>query len=157
MFKDVPLRLGGVSRDEPPTAKPVIRRIGDRDLYLGDELAADPEYHDREFDFVLSATRREQPLTTHHHPLRDGPGNDPADFARAVDTARALYDREGSVLVHCAAGISRSTTLVATVLAAEEGHAFTGAVAEVREHRARANPHPALRELATAYLADGSG
>lgn len=133
--------------------EPILRRIGERDLYLGNVLAASPEHHDRTFEYVLSACTEEQPLTTHHHPLTDGPGNEWAAFEAAVDTARALYRKDGSVLIHCKAGISRSSTLVATALAAEEEMAFGDALAAVQEVRPWAMPHPALHELAVVYLA----
>ena len=131
----------------------VVRRIGDRDLYLGNEAAADPERHDRTFEYVLSASSEAYPLTTHHRPLTDGPGNAWTAFEDAVDTARRLYRREGSLLVHCRAGISRSTTLVATALAAEEDRRFRDALALVQDARPAALPHPALHELAVVYLA----
>ena len=133
--------------------EPVIRRIGDRNLYLGNGLTADSEHHDREFRYVLSATDDEQPLTTHHHPLTDGSGNEWSVFETAVDTARMLYRRDGSVLIHCNAGISRSSTLVATTLAAEENRRFNDALAIVHDARPHALPHPALHELAVVYLA----
>jgi protein-tyrosine phosphatase len=132
---------------------PVIRRIGDRELYLGNGLAADDAYHDREFRYVLSATDDEQPLTTHHHPLDDGPDNDWPAFEKAVDTARMLYRWDGPVLIHCNAGISRSSTLVAATLAAEEKREFSDALGIVHEARPHALPHPALHELAVVYLA----
>jgi protein-tyrosine phosphatase len=133
--------------------EPVIRRIGDRELYLGNGLAADGACHSREFRYVLSATDDEQPLTTHHHPLDDGPDNDWSVFEAAVDTARMLYRRDGSVLIHCNAGISRSSTLAATTLAAEEHRRFNDALDVVHEARPHALPHPALHELAVVYLA----
>ena len=133
--------------------RPVVRSIGERDLYLGNKFAASPERHDRRFEFVLSATHEPYPLTTHHRPLADGPENNWSTFASAVDTARALYRRDGSVLVHCKAGISRSTTLVATTLAAEEGHQLRAALDIVHEARPRAMPNPALHEQAVLYLA----
>jgi protein-tyrosine phosphatase len=132
---------------------PVIRPIGDHDLYLGNRFAANPEHHSREFAYVLSATEESHPLTTHHRPLDDGPGNDWPTFERAVDTARALYRRDGSLLVHCKAGISRSTTLVATTLAAEEDHRLREALDIVHETRPRAMPNSALHEQAVLYLA----
>jgi atypical dual specificity phosphatase len=132
---------------------PVVRRIGDRDLYLGNELAADPDNHDRTFEYVLSATAESGPLTTHHRPLTDGPGNEWAVFEAAVDTARTLHRRNGSVLVNCKAGISRSTTIIATTLAAEEDRAFRDALAIVQDARPYAMPNPALHELAVVYLA----
>ena len=133
--------------------RPVIRRIGDRELFLGNALAADPDEHDRAFDHVLSATPERHPLTTHHRPLHDGPGNDWSAFEAAADTARTLYRSEGSVLIHCRAGISRSATLIATALAAVEGRRFRAALATVQEARPQAVPHPALHEAAVIYLA----
>ncbi len=133
--------------------EPVIRRIGDRDCYLGNALAADPDAHDRSFDFVLSTTAEELPLTTHHRPLIDGRGNEWAAFEAAVDTARRLYRRDGSLLVNCKAGVSRSATLIAATLAAEEGREFRDALGVVQDARPYAMPNPALHELAVVYLA----
>lgn len=131
----------------------IVRRIGDRNLHLGNALAANPEYHDRTFECVLSATDEEQPLTTHHRPLTDGPGNEWGAFEGAVDTARRLSRRDGPVLIHCKAGISRSTTLIATALAAEEDRRFRDALGIVQDARPLAMPNPALHALAVIYLA----
>lgn len=131
----------------------VVRRIGDRELYLGNASAADPDRHDHEFRYVLSATGEPRPATTHHRPLVDGPGNDWAAFARAVDTTRDLLRRDGSLLVHCNAGISRSSTLLAAALAAEEDRRFHDALAVVQDARPHALPHPALHRQAVVYLA----
>ena len=132
---------------------PVIRRIGERDLFLGNRLAADPAKHDREFDFVLTLASDTEPLTTHHRPLVDGPGNDWSIFENAVDTARRLFRRDGVLLVHCTAGISRSSTILATTLAAEEELGLTDAFDAVLDARPCAVSHPALHELAAIYLA----
>jgi protein-tyrosine phosphatase len=133
--------------------QPVLRSIGERDLYLGNKFAASPEHHDRRFEFVLSATHEPYPLTTHHRPLADGPDNAWSTFESAVDTARALYRRDGSVLVHCKAGISRSSTLLATTVAAEEHRPLREALDIVQSARPEATPHPALHEQAVLYLA----
>ncbi len=135
--------------------EPVVRRIGDRDLYIGNRLAADPDRHGRsfEFEYVLSVGSDEYPLTTHHRPLEDGPDNEWTVFEAAVDTARELFRRDGSLLVHCKAGISRSSTLLATTLAAEEDRTFADALALVQRARPHAMPHPALHEQAICYLA----
>lgn len=133
--------------------EPVIRRIGDRELYIGNIHAADDSRHDRSFDHVVSATTERCPLTTHHHPLTDGPGNQWVAFEDAVDTTRQLYTSEGSLLVHCKAGISRSTALLATTLAIEDDREFDEALDLVQDARRFATPHPALHELAVTYLA----
>ena len=135
------------------TDQPVVRRVGDRELFLGNVHAADPERHDYRFDHVLSATSDEQPLTTHHHPLADGPGNEWRAFEAAADVARELHRCDGATLIHCEAGISRSSTLVAVALAAEEGRPFVEALHRVQDARPHAVPHPALHELAVVYLA----
>ncbi|SFK79090.1 Dual specificity phosphatase, catalytic domain [Halogranum rubrum] len=132
---------------------PIIRRVRNRELYLGNQHAADPTAHDRSFSVVLTVSSDEQPLTTHHRPLTDGPGNDWRAFTDAVDTARRLQRHEGSLLIHCKAGISRSSTVLATALAANEGCAFDDALTRVQLARPAAVPHPKLHELAVTYLA----
>lgn len=132
---------------------PVIRQIGERNLYLGNKHAADPGQHDQSFRYVVSVSTDDYPLTTHHHPLDDGPGNDWTVFERAVNTVRTLYQQDGSVLVHCKAGISRSSTVIATVLAAEESRQLYEALSIVLQARPSATLHPALHELAVVYLA----
>jgi protein-tyrosine phosphatase len=133
--------------------EPVVRRIGDRDLFLGNELAADPSLHDRSFDAVLSVSSTSHPGTTHHHPLDDGPDNTWPEFAGAIDTARRLHRTSGPLLVNCKAGVSRSTTIVATTLAVAEGRRFRDVLEEIQTVRPIATPHPALHELAVYYLA----
>lgn len=136
--------------------EPISRRIGERNVSVGTARAADPTLHDEEFTYVLSTTADEQPLTTHHRPLIDGPDTDWQSFERAIDTARTLYRTGEPTLVHCKAGISRSSAVVATTLAAEEDRSFHEALAIVQEERPHAIPHPALHELAVVYLASRS-
>lgn len=132
---------------------PIIRRMGERNLYLGNKHAADPGQHDQSFRYVVSVSTDDYPLTTHHHPLEDGPGNEWTAFERAVDTARRVIQQDGSVLIHCKAGISRSSTVIATALAAEESLPLRESLSVVLRARPTATPHPALHELAVVYLA----
>lgn len=136
--------------------EPVIRRLSPRDLFIGNELAAHPDRHDHAFEYVLSVSTGRHPLTTHHCPLIDGAGNEWRAFESAVDTARQLFREEGSLLVHCTAGISRSATVLSTTLAAEEDRTLHDALAIVQDARPHAVPNPALHELAVTYLAAGS-
>jgi hypothetical protein len=145
---DVFVRAKGYVESEP-----VIARIGDRDLFLGNAHAADPERHDRQFDAVLSVSGDAYPLTTHHRPLVDGSEADWQSFTVAVDTARELLAGDGSLLVHCRAGISRSAAVVATALAASEDRGLHDALDCVGAARPYAMPHPRLHELAVWYLA----
>lgn len=133
--------------------RPIIRQLGERNLFLGNKFAAIPAHHDERFDAVISLTDDRYPLTTHFQPLIDGPGNEWLAFADAVHTARALYRSDGRVLVHCHAGISRSSAVLATTLAAEEGRSFHDAIAIVQRARPHAVLHPALHELGVIYLA----
>lgn len=159
--------MDAVREDDDPTDKrlqflrpfgyvesePVIRRVGDTDVFVGNRLAADPTAHDQQFTAVLSVCSAPSPSTTHYRPLVDGPGNDWVAFEAAVDTARTLMHRDGSLLVHCTAGVSRSVTVLSTALSVERGETFDDALELVRETRPAAVPHPALRELAAVYLA----
>lgn len=131
---------------------PVIRQIGERSLYLGNKFAAVQDY-DKIFDSVLSLTETRYPRTTHHCPLIDGKGNEWNAFAEAVDTARSLYRQDGSVLIHCKAGISRSSTVLATALAVEEERSFSDALTIVQTARPFAIPNPTLHKLAIIYCA----
>jgi atypical dual specificity phosphatase len=132
--------------------EPVLAALNERGLYLGNRHAADPDRHERRFDAVVSVSTDASPLTTHHHPLTDGGGNDWAAFAAAVDAVRRL-SRTGDVLVNCKAGVSRSTAVLATAVAAERGASFRGGLRTVEAARPEAVPHPALVELGVVYLA----
>ncbi|WP_226021253.1 protein-tyrosine phosphatase family protein [Halomicrobium salinisoli] len=157
---------------------PIARRIGDRDLFVGNRHAADPERCDRSFESVLSltreprgrerserprqeragaerseATREQAPATTHHRPLIDGPGNDWAAFEAAADVACGLVDGEHTVLIHCSHGISRSPIVAATAIAVTEDRPLADALSVVRSARPPAVPHPELREQAVCYVA----
>lgn len=149
---DLFVRPFGYAADQP-----VVRGIGDRDLYLGNAPAARPDDCGQSFDHVVSLTRTEEPATTHHCPLTDDAENDWCAFANAVDTARQLYRRDGSVLIHCEAGVSRSSAVAATTVAVEEGLAFVDALHLVQDSRPHAIPHPALHEQGVLYVAAESG
>lgn len=145
------------SGTDPSTGHPraVAVRIGDRNLWLGNRGGAQPENLDAmelSPSYVVTVNRQPTAATTDHHPLHDGCINDQAEFTAAVETVRQRYQQSGDVLVHCAAGISRSTTALATTLAVEEDFPFGAAVEEVTTYRERARPHPKLQVNALSYL-----
>lgn len=137
-----PLYLG----NGPSTASDSYGPDGD-----ADEGPSDPSV----FSHVISMNTAPYDLTTDHHPLKDGSGNSEEEFDAAIEAARRAYRaEEGPVLINCAAGISRSTTVMATTLAAENPVQFTfaSAVEHIREVRRRASPARALQDHARRYL-----
>ena len=132
-----------VAPEKFPTA--LAARIGDRNLWIANggaiesnHLSAmnlDPEY-------VVTVNQNATWATTDHHPLKDGFINDQEEFADAVATTRDSIRADGTVIVNCSAGISRSTTVIATAIAAEDDLSFEAAVDEIKDTRPRAQPHP---------------
>lgn len=142
---------------DPETEHPfaLAVRIGTRDLWIGNQWATESEYFDQmdlEVAHIIALNLRPGDATTDHQELRDGRINDPDAFATAVNIVREKYQAKGQILVSCAAGISRSATVAATVLSAEEKLPFEAAVTEIQKHRKRAEPHPKLQVNALYYL-----
>jgi len=135
--------------------KAIAARVGDRDLWIGNVGAIKPRLlaeMELEPDHVISVNGTATTVTTDHHPLKDEQVNDNQKFSNAVAATRNRIRTEGTVLVNCSVGVSRSATVIATAIAAEEGLSFDVTVAEIRETRPRARPHPKLKLNAYAYL-----
>lgn len=130
-------------------------QIGTRDLWIANGNAVKPENlaaMGLDPDFVVSVNSQPTAATTDHHPLRDGFVNQFTAFCEAVDTARDRIQSDGMVIINCAAGISRSTTVMATALAVEEDLTLGQAVNTIQQHREQARPHGKLLFTAHAYL-----
>ena len=56
-----------------------------------------------------------------HMPLIDGPGNLPDSIADVLECMDSLLQDGGRVLVHCAAGVSRSPFVIALYLSWKRG------------------------------------
>lgn len=128
-----------------------MRQVRD-DVSIGDMM--DAEQHGDKFDTVLSLASAQ--YTTefdhlYHYPLIDG-DNEYSVFAEAVDMARKLLRDDGTLLVHCQAGASRSVTVLATALAAEEERSFQDTLFECQMKGVY--PSPELLHLAKEYLPD---
>ncbi len=80
-------------------------------------------------------------------------GPSPADVERLLRFARELAARPGGILVHCQAGISRSTAAAAVILAVVLGEGReVEALREVLRVQPLARPNARLLELADAAL-----
>lgn len=126
-----------------------MRRLNDS-LAIGD--MRDGELHSEKFDRVVSLAGAEYTTESEglvHHPLRDGE-NDFADFAAAVETVREGLRSDDSMLVHCQAGASRSVTVLATALAAENETHFDSELYTCQ--MTGVYPSPELLDLAKEYL-----
>ncbi|QLH83782.1 dual specificity protein phosphatase family protein [Halosimplex pelagicum] len=77
--------------------------------------------------------------------MPDGESNTVDEFRKAVSVVLEKRDEGGTVFVHCAAGNSRSVTVVAAVLAITEDNEFQGVLDEIRES-VNVDPEPALVE-----------
>jgi len=146
-----------VPQDADPAKFPtaLAARIGDRDLWIANGGAIEPDHlaaMQLDPEYVVSLNRTATEATTDHFPLKDGYVNDQQKFSAAVETTREHIRAGGAVIVNCAAGISRSSTVLATALAAEDNISFDTAVDEITNTRPRARPHPKLKLNAYAYL-----
>ena len=129
------------------------------DLFVG-TLADATDSHrleTHEITTVVSLTHQtpdlsEPTLNIYSIPLIDGPQNNRDQFTKAVqETVTALADG-GRVLVHCAAGASRSPTVAATALALTEEIELQNAIQQVADNRDAVDPHEALlRQAAHVY------
>jgi protein-tyrosine phosphatase len=125
-------------------------------VFIGNE--SDAVHRGDQFEHVISLTQAPNDETTQHVPLYDGPQTSQDDFDRAVQaTIKAIDTHDGSVLVHCQAGISRSSCVLITTLAYLDDSTFDVAYNEVKDAKQAIAPHPYLRELALDFLdEDGS-
>ncbi len=149
-------------------------RIEER-LYLGDyesgcsallgaEETTDPEGKRAPFSGVVSLcpvplvpdhdidgpVRRETEWL--HLPILDG-GNGEEEFESAISVALPFIARrrkQGNVLVHCAAGMSRSVSIIAAVLCDEDGRTVDEAFETVADAKAQALAYPYPPDLVIA-------
>ena len=84
--------------------------------------------------------------------LVDGAGNDPERLLYSVSVLKRLLKDHKCVLVHCAAGISRSATVLAMHLSISHGMSFEEAVNLLQKKRPVVDPHPDVVETALLVL-----
>lgn len=76
--------------------------------------------------------------------IDDGKLSNVGVFEKAAEVIAGAVDNGDNVLVHCAAGVSRSCTAVISYLMLYKGMGWSEALSELREHRPCVNPHPLL-------------
>jgi atypical dual specificity phosphatase len=121
------------------------------DIYIGNIQDASDHEGIREagISTVVKLTNREptrgypKEVDVVRHPMMDGPRNEGKIFRRAVESVTELLRDGESVLVHCAAGKSRSVTVTAAALSIVEKNSFEESLDAVRRCR-DTNAHPAL-------------
>ena len=82
--------------------------------------------------------------------LIDRDGNEPSTLLAAVFMLYQLRARHEHTLVHCHAGISRSSTVLSLYLAGHDQTSFGEALDRVRGARPTVSPHPELVRIAVA-------
>jgi atypical dual specificity phosphatase len=104
----------------------------------------------------LSKTRISENGTEIHIPLNDGSydgGNNQQEFANAVNTVRKEIQSKNQIFVHCAIGQSRSVSVLATAIAAEEHKEYSEVQKELMKIRnSFTKPVNSLRKKAELYL-----
>lgn len=129
-------------------------------LYVGTAADATDEHLLREqgVTAVVSLTHDALDAVPDHTtavdvPLTDGPQHDREAFDRAVTETLARLAADEPVLVHCAAGSSRSPSVAATALALHAGLALDAAFTQVADRSDAVDPHEALvRQAARVYV-----
>ena len=117
-----------------------------------------------EFDHVITVCQDpvENSISSdcayHHINLADGKTNKYEGgtcsyelFKQAATTLEKALKEDETVLIHCHAGISRSPSVTAAVIANRRNISVTDAINEIRTHRPIANPVETLREYAKRY------
>lgn len=129
-------------------------------VYIGDQIDAEEVGH--EFDHVLTLNNH-RTGPSEHPPQWDPPDewvgledgyNDQGTFDHAVRLAKKMITADGSTLIHCTAGVSRSATVTITAIADLADRPFEDVRQDVWEKKRDINPNPALVTHAREYLGE---
>jgi protein-tyrosine phosphatase len=95
-----------------------------------------------------------------HIPFADGEGIPPKSFIKALGWLKFMYEAGHTIYVHCAAGISRSVTILASFMHYEGLMDFNDALDQIRLNRPNASPAPRVlnsaKQMLKVYPYDGS-
>ena len=129
-------------------------------LYFADIIDAGQHslYEEHRIDSVVKLTTADpengypESVEIYHHPLIDGDDVDPQCFEDAVNTVVEQLDEGETVLVHCVAGASRSSSVVAAVSAIQRGTEFDEELERIQSDIKPVSPHPTLVEVGNEML-----
>jgi protein-tyrosine phosphatase len=95
-----------------------------------------------------------------HVPFNDGEAIPPTQFVKCLGWLKFMYENGHTILVHCAAGISRSVTILASFMHYEGIADFNQALDQIRMKRPVASPAPVVlnsaKQMLKVYPYDGS-
>lgn len=118
------------------------------------QLAIDNPHHiSAVLDVSTEPPYAENPNIQYRHvPFNDGETIPRKKFAECLGWAKAVYEAGHVLLVHCAAGISRSVVVTASIMHYEGIMEFNAALDHIRKCRSIANPAPAVKISAMKML-----
>ena len=130
-------------------------------LYITDAQTARHLSSDHDFDEVVTLGYSDgfgygipdESTTGDSFVFPDGP-HDYQDFKSAADYVLTALNRDDKVLVHCQAGVSRSTGVCAVVLVESTDMSLFEALTHIRVERPIVNPAPEIRESMETYTDD---
>jgi Dual specificity phosphatase, catalytic domain len=95
-----------------------------------------------------------------HVPFKDGSEIPPKAFVRCLGWLKHMYEDGHTILIHCAAGISRSVTITASFMHYEGIAEFNDALDRIRSARPNASPAPdvlrSAKQMLKVYPYDGT-
>lgn len=111
---------------------------------------------DKESEYTIINLSKSSQRENHHIPLNDGAydgGNSQQQFAEAVNIIRKQIQQNNPVFVHCAAGQSRSVSVLSTAIAAEYDEDYEDVQKELMNIRGSSTePANSLQTKARTYL-----
>jgi len=117
----------------------------DRDLYIGDTSDADHKGHD-DIDSLLLLTENDVTAgdrTAVTVPIDDNGENDDELLKLVLLVGQRLREN-GTLMVACDLGISRSVAIAATLMSLEEGNQVRKNIYRIKKIHSSTNPHEEL-------------
>ena len=130
-------------------------------IFVGTEADASEEslLETHGIDAVVSLTHSKPDtgdITRIDVPMIDGPQNSYQSFADAVQAVLTRRDDGQCVLIHCAAGSSRSPSVAATAITCLTDNTLNESFNQVLERRPETDPHDVLIRQAAKVIDEDS-